>query len=55
MLLELQAQRDLSRSIVHVDMDAFYAAVEERDDPSLKDKPMAVGSLYMLVGTVLKY
>ncbi len=28
--------RDLTRVIVHVDMDAFYAAVEEKDDPSLK-------------------
>ena len=41
-------ERDFSRIIVHVDMDAFYAAVETRDNPSLKDIPMAVGSNHML-------
>jgi len=30
-------------SIAHLDCDAFYAAIEKRDDPSLKDKPLIVG------------
>ena len=53
MAAELERSRDVSRVIVHVDMDAFYAAVEMRDCPELKDKPMAVGSMSMLVGSTV--
>ncbi|XP_015507743.1 DNA polymerase kappa isoform X4 [Parus major] len=48
LVIELEQSRNLNSTIVHIDMDAFYAAVEMRDNPELKDKPIAVGSMSML-------
>ncbi|XP_021892304.1 DNA polymerase kappa [Carica papaya] len=47
-ILELETTRDIARIWLHVDMDAFYAAVETLSNPSLKGKPMAVGSMSMI-------
>ena len=44
-IADLEAHRDLSQHIVHVDMDAFYASVELLRDSSLAGKPFAVRAL----------
>jgi DNA polymerase kappa len=42
-IAQLELSRDLSQTIIHVDCDAYYAAVEELDRPELKHVPFAVG------------
>ena len=43
-MLIFPLMNDLSRKIIHIDMDAFFASVEIRDNPKLKCKPVIIGN-----------
>ena len=47
-LKEIERTRDTSKIWLHLDMDMFYAAVEIRDNPRLKDLPVAIGDERMI-------
>ena len=43
-MLIFPLMNDTSRKIIHIDMDAFFAAVEIRDNPNLRGKPVIIGN-----------
>ena len=42
MEIRIPLKNDTTRKIIHIDMDAFYASIEERDRPELRGKPLVI-------------
>ena len=51
LITDIAKERDYSRTWIHVDMDAFYAACEMRDNPKLRDVPLAIEDKNMIMTT----
>ena len=51
MLLVNEEQLETTATILHADLDAFYASVEQLLDPSLRGKPIAVGGGVVLAAS----
>src|SRR5438874_13066906 len=44
-MTSIAGETSIFRKIIHIDMDAFYASVEQRDHPEYRGKPIVVGGL----------
>ena len=51
---KIKQEKDFSRTWIHVDMDAFYAACEMRDNPALAEIPLAIEEKNMIMTTNYK-